>query len=203
MQTRDVTTSIRELIELLPVELGPTVEAACKQNLRMYPQPERSTFKINAMAHSYGPNNTKICDGRFGAVVFEEMCKDGRCSAPTHSKAAIYTGKVETLFPFDDLVVKFVDPQERSIFNVTLPKHIFFPGYVKLVVIEGPTDTAVAVSGKGKGNWMWPNTRFGPLLFATILKEHLVPKVNRRTQGMNSFTGGGGSFGGAGARGRW
>ena len=180
MSSRDINASIRELTGLLPAQLGPTVEAACRENLRLYPQPERSTFKVNATPHSYGPNRTKICDGKCGELVFREMLKDGRCSAPTFSEAPIYTGKVETLFPFDDLVVKFVDPQEHAVYNVTLPRHIFFPGYVKLVVDEGRTDTGVSVSGKGKGNWMWPNTRFGPVLFETILKEYLVPKIKRR-----------------------
>lgn len=206
---RDIETGIRELLDLLPPRMHSVVEVACRASLRIYPRPERSLFRINATRHSYGPNNTTICEGRYGAVVFEEMCADGRCSAPTFSKAPIFTGKFETLLPIGDLIIKIVEPQERAVYNVTMPKHIFFPGYVKLAVVENATETAVAVSGRGKGNWKWLNTELGPVLFETFLDRYLVPKVERRLESIHGFTehsdfvGGGGSFGGGGANGSW
>ena len=181
---RDIEAGIKDLLDLLPGSVRSVVEGACRENLRLYPQPERSSFRVNDRVHRYGPNETKICDGGRGPLVFDEMCKDGRCSAPTYSQAAIYQGKIETLFPFNDLVVKLVNPQERSVYNVTLPKHIFFPGVVKLVVMETSAITAVAVSGQGKGNWMLPNTTFGPLLFKTILHKYLVPRVEQQIQAL-------------------
>src|SRR5690606_2696763 len=136
MQTRDYSTAIRQLLAHLPSKIGPVAERACTENLLLYPQPERSKLRINDRPHSYGPISIKISDGAHGALAFEEMLKDGRCRAPTFSQKPIYTGKAETLFPFNDMLVKYVDDAERSIYNITLPKHIFFPGYVKLVVVE-------------------------------------------------------------------
>ena len=203
MEERDLDVGIRELIKILPAAMGPVVEKACQKNLRDHPRIERSRFKIEAQPHSYGPNATKICDGPHGKLVFDDMCNDGRCSAPTFSRAPIYTGKSERLFPFDDLVGKLVNPADQTIYNVTLPEHIFFPGYVKLAVVETRAMTAVAVSGQGMGNWMWPNTRLGPRLFEAILKEHLAPRVQRQLRSAAKFRGGGGSSGGAGAGSRW
>lgn len=203
MEHRDINECICELIESLPPQFSRIVENACRDNLYMYPQPIRSEFKVNARSHSFGPDKTKICDGLLGSLVFSEMLTDGRCSAPTFSRAPIFTRKVENLFPFGDLVVKLIDQQERTVYNVTLPRHIFFPGYVKLVVIEEKMMTAVAVSGKGTGNWMLPNTVIGPLLFKSILKEHLVPKIERKIQRPSFYGTTGGRFGGGGASGRW
>lgn len=187
METRDLNAAIRELVALLPANAGPVAERACIDNLHLYPQPERSKVRFNDYPHSYGPNGTKICDDKHGELVFAEMLKDGRCSAPTYSQSPIYTGKIETLLPLDDLIVKFVDQQERSVYNITLPKHIFFPGFVKLKVVEKDTTTVVEVSGKGKGNWMVPNVAAGPLLFETILKEYLVPRVNQQLRAIGQL----------------
>ncbi len=203
MGTRNIETAIQELVALLPAQIGQVAESACRENLIFYPQPERSMYRINDIPHSYGPNSTKICNGLHKALVFEEMCKDGRCSAPTLSHEAIYTGKIEHLLPIDDMIVKYVDQSEHAVYNITLPKHIFFPGYVKLVVTEAQGATFVDVSGKGVGNWMWPNVEGGPLLFEAILKEYLVPKVRARLDEPAAFNGHGGSSGGGGASGRW
>jgi hypothetical protein len=180
MLNLDYDARIRELVGLLPVEMGPIVEQRCRENLRIYPAPERSAVRLNAGFHSYGPDHTVICAGKFGQVVFEEMLKDGACTAPTFSHLPIDTGKVETLWPFDDMVVKLVDRPRLSVYNVTLPKHMFFPGFVRLDVLEDTRKTSVAVSGKGTGNWRLPNTLFARDLFETILESHLVPRVERR-----------------------
>lgn len=200
---RNMEASIRYLTGILPEKWTQIVEAACWANLRINPRLERSVFRVNATPHVYGPNNTEICDGARGALVFEEMCRDGRCSAPTFSEKPIYSGKIETLWPFDDQIVKLVDLEERTVYNVTVPKHILFPGYVKLTVVESRDKTSVAVSGRGEGNWKWANTTFGPVLFETILHQYLAHNVERRLHEPDDFKGGGGSDGGAGAGGRW
>jgi hypothetical protein len=179
MADRDFDAGIHYLKEMLPA-WGSIIEEACRQNLRQYPSPARSTFVANARPHAFGPEDTLICEGPLRQVVFEEMIKDGACSAPTLSRARIYTGKIEILIPFDDMIVKLVDDAEFTVYNVTLPMHILFPGVIKLVVHESNAKTFVAVSGRGIGNWAEPNTVGGPVLFETILERYLVPRVKER-----------------------
>jgi hypothetical protein len=129
--------------------------------------------------HKYGPCEIKICEGKFKEIVFAAMLKDAACSAPTLSHTAIYTGKTEALLPFQDKIVRLVNDTEFVIYNVTLPEHILFPGFVKLAVCENDTNTFVAVSGEGIGNWARFNTFLGPPLFRRILTKRLIPAVQK------------------------
>ena len=108
------------------------------------------------------------------------MLKDARYTAPTLSHTPIYTGQIDTLRPFQDKIVKLVDDVEFVVYNITLPQHILFPGFVKLAVYENNSNTFVSVSGQGIGNWAGFNTFLGPLLFKRILNRFLVPIVQER-----------------------
>ncbi|MBI4851656.1 MAG: hypothetical protein HY819_07665 [Acidobacteria bacterium] len=151
------------------------IESACRENLDEEPEPKRSRFIANAAMHIYGPFEIKICEGNFKKAVFEIMMKDGRCSAPTFSSMPIYTGKVEILRPFQDKIVRLVSDSEFVIYNITLPQHILFPGFVKLAVVEENSATLISISGQGIGNWAKLNTLLGPLIFKRIINRYLIP----------------------------
>lgn len=175
MRNRDFDLGIRYLKESFPEPWNLVIETACRENLCN--QPRRSAFIAYAKPHVYGPYETTICEGKFKQIVFEAMLKDGACSAPTLSHMPIYTGKIETLLPLQDKIVKLVNDAEFVIYNVTLPEHVLFPGFVKLAVYEKNEKTFVAFWGEGIGNWGRLNTFLGPLIFKRIVKRYLIPKV--------------------------
>ncbi len=107
--------------------------------------------------------------------VFRFLLRDAYYSAPTFNHGPVYTGKIETLWPLDDLIVRLVDPARLTILNVTLPRHIFFPGLVKLSVGGDLHGTWVDVMGRGQGSWAALNERFGPKLFQSIVSK--IPKA--------------------------
>ena len=178
MSVRDLNSAIQYLKREFP-KYANVIESACKENLLRFPSPIRSELKVNAVPHRYGPNESIICQGRARELVFREMLADGACTAPTTSRNPIHTGKIETLLPVSDMIVKLVADHEWAVYNVTLPKHVFFPGYVRLGVEERGETTVVAVSGSGIGNWEGPNMALGPTLFRQILNRYLVPRVQR------------------------
>jgi hypothetical protein len=179
MLFREFDDGIRYLREVLPVTLGKHVEEACRENLRLHPRPERTAPGPDAGPHEY-TFDTRICDGREAELVFREMLQDGRASAPTSSSAPVHSHKVDVLWPMHDMIVRFVDQASRTIYNVTLPRHVFFPGFVKLVVRERAAQTFVVVTGKGTGSLRTANGVLAPTLFTTLLERYLAPRVERR-----------------------
>lgn len=177
MRKRDFEAGINYLKESFPSSWNLVIEKACRESLLEQSQPKRSLFTAYAKLHVYGPHDTIICKGKFKQLVFAKMLKDGRCTAPTLSTVPIYTGKIENLLPFQDKIVKVVNEAEFEVYNITLPQHILFPGFVKLAVYENNSNTLVSVSGQGIGNWAELNTLLGPLLFKRIIKRYLIPTV--------------------------
>ena len=177
MKSRDFEAGIKYLKESFSEPWNLIIEKACRENLRHDPQPKRSKFLAYANQHKYGPNEIMICEGNFKQLVFETMLKNGKCTAPSLSDMPIYTGMIDTLRPFKDKIVKLVNDKELEVYNVTLPEHVLFPGFVKLNVYEKVGKTFVGVLGEGIGNWGRVNTFFGPLIFKRILNRDLVPIV--------------------------
>lgn len=175
MSERDLEVALSYLDRLLRDELRDDWMAtialiACRQNVRDYPYVVRSTPVVNGRPHEYGPNRTPVAPSGQRRRVFQAMEQNGAFSAPAWSHKPITTGTVSILWPLNDMVVRLVDSARLLIYNVTLPKHILFPGFVKLAVEEAGNSTVVAVSGKGAGNWAYANENGGPVLFRTLLE---------------------------------
>lgn len=181
MRKRDFEESIKYLKEKFAPSWCSLIESACRENLSNQLVPKRSKFLTYAGAHIYGPFDVLICEGEFKELVFSSMLKSSKCSAPTLSEEPIHTGKIETLLPFQDKVLRLVDESSFTIYNVTLPEHVLFPGFVKLSVSAKNSKTFVFVSGEGIGNWANLNAFFGPLIFKRILNRNLVPIVRSKT----------------------
>lgn len=107
--------------------------------------------------------------------VFRFLLENGKYSAPcwpSLSPRKVYTGKVDFLEPLNDPIVRLVDPVGMRIINVTLPKHILFPGWVEVQVNARAGATWIDVSGYGRGNFASANQALGPLIF-----HYLISKV--------------------------
>ena len=176
MAERDYEVALEYLETLLRSEVRDPemvriAMTACRENLRQNPELLRSRLVANNRAHSYGPDRTPICDGDRRQLVFAAMQRNGAFSAPAWSHRPIQTGTVSVLWPLDDMVVRLVDATRLLVYNVTLPKHILFPGYVKLAVEVVGDRTVVGVSGRGTGNWAYANERGGRILFRSLLEN--------------------------------
>jgi hypothetical protein len=181
MRKRDFEESIKYLKEKFAPSWSSLVELSCKKDLSNQVIPKRSKFLTYAGTHSYGPLEVLICEGEFKELVFSSMLKSSKCSAPTLSEEPIHTGKIELLLPFQDKILRLVDESSFTIYNITLPEHVLFPGFVKLSVSEKNSKTFVFVLGEGIGNWANLNAFFGPLIFKRILNRNLVPFVRSQT----------------------
>lgn len=184
MSERDFESALEYLSDLLSgevrdAEMVRVAMAKCRENLQRYPDVLRSRPTVNNRPHSYGPDPVPICPPGRRQLVFEELRKNGAYSAPTYSHAPIATGTISVLWPLDDMVVRLLHHGRLIVYNVTLPKHILFPGYVKLAVEESANATVVAVSGRGTGNWAYANERGGRYLFRGLL-DQLASRLRHR-----------------------
>jgi hypothetical protein len=175
---RDYPADIAYLKALVPLQFRQLVEQKCVENLARYGPSLRSKYHSLDREHKYGPQFTQICKQRREDAVFALMKSNGFYTAPTDDRTAIFTGKVEELIT-GDFIVRLVDEIESAVWNVTLPTHILFPGYVKLQVTSSISGTDVSVFGAGKGNLASANMVVGRFLFRSLLElgsEELPPE---------------------------
>jgi hypothetical protein len=169
---RDYNADTEYLKNIIPTqshEFRRVVQNACSTNLAQYPESVRSESHYHDGEHRYGPSPTFICNGTAEDAVFGQLRGNGIYSAPTLDSGPVFTGKVDSLLPLDDMIVRLVDDKRRTIFNVTLPHHVLFPGYVRLQVVGSGGSTFVEVTGMGKGNLKYVNMFIGPRLFHDLL----------------------------------
>ena len=136
-----------------------------------------SEFHFFDREHSYTVPKIRISDPGKSRDVWQTMLSDATFSAPAIFHTSVTTGKIEELVPGPlgtNPVLRLVDHATMTIYNVTLPPHIFFPGTIDVQVTEEKDGVYVTVYGRGKGNVAWLNERGGDALFTTIVERFRV-----------------------------
>jgi hypothetical protein len=144
------------------------IRKSCTEN----PSAMRKNVNILNAAHVSRKVSAKA--GASGEVndVFQFLLQHGEYSAPfTPGSTAIpvATGMIHILFPLHDPILRLVDHAGRRIINVTLPRHVLFPGVIEVHVTARDGGTWVDVTGFGAGNFASANSFAGPLLFQEII----------------------------------
>jgi len=145
-----------------------TIRTACTAN------PTRSSFKmlIDSRPHQSAPVSARAGTTGEEDKVCKFLLENGDYSAPLlpwPGARMVYTGHVDSLVPICDPIVRLVDRSTRCIYNVSLPKHTFFPGFIRVAVKTRGQAVNVEVMGEGIGNWAGANLTVGPLMFKQVI----------------------------------
>lgn len=144
------------------------IRAACESRPIWF----RKNVNFLNRPHSSRLVSVKVAPAMEARDVFQFMLQHGRYSAPCWPNLGdrkIWTGKIDSLYPLNDSIVRLVDESTMRIINVTLPNHILFPGCVVVQVNTRHKNCFVDVTGFGVGNFGPLNRLGGPILFEEII----------------------------------
>lgn len=132
----------------------------------------RQNINFLNQPHSSRLVSVKVAPALEARGVFRFLLQHGGYSAPCWPSLGgrgVWTGKIDSLYPLNDSIVRLVDEPTMHIINVTLPNHILFPGYVVVQVTTRQNFSFVDVTGFGVGNFGPLNRLGGPILFEEII----------------------------------
>lgn len=165
----DYRAELHYLCSIVPQQFQAAVHAACLEDFKHRGIPYRSLLREGNRNHWYELPPQFFAEGNKTNLVFRFLHGNGAYTAPTLDNSSIETGKVDRLYPTHDFIVRLVSEEEKTIWNVTLPHHILFPGFVRIQVVNMGHDTGVVVTGVGRGNLAQLNeTVLGPLMFTAL-----------------------------------
>ena len=182
LQPRDLQEAIEYLVKLFP--LRPEWQKIIREKCAEFELGPNSEFHVGDREHSYTVRKVWIAEAGKSWDVWQTMLSNATFSAPAIFPGRVETGNVDQLLPGPlDLnpVLRLVDDATMTIYNVTLPRHIFFPGTINVQVTEEKDGVYVTVFGRGKGNVAWLNERGGTVLFIGIVERFRLFYLAKKT----------------------